>query len=340
MYVLPTSIIEVHFYLRKRLNNWGLMNERGVISTMEQFIKKMGQVKKDRWLYMIALPGILFFLVFHYGPMYGIVVAFKHYNIYKGIFASPWIGFDNFHTLFGMPGFRRALWNTIILGFYQLIFAFPAPIILSIMINEVAHVTYKKIVQTSIYLPHFVSWIVIGGIMYAILSPSTGVVQEMASWFGYQGRIINLMASTEYFRSVLIASSIWKEAGFGTILYLATIVTIDPHLYEAAEVDGARKWRQIWHITLPGLRTTIVILLIFHVGNFLNVGLEQVYALYNPAVYSVSEILDTFLYKLAFENAKYDLATAAGLFKSIVGLILVMTTNYVAKKIDQDSGLI
>ncbi|WP_135548400.1 ABC transporter permease [Paenibacillus cymbidii] len=298
------------------------------------------RIKKDKWLYFIALPGILYFALFHYGPMYGIVVAFKHYNIYKGVFASPWIGLDNFHTLFGMSGFRRALWNTVILGCYQLLFVFPAPIILSLLINELRHVAYKKLVQTAIYLPHFVSWIVIGGIMYAILSPTTGVVKEVAVWFGYHDSVINLMASADYFRSVLIASSIWKEAGFGTVLYLATIVTIDPHLYEAAEVDGARKWRQIWHITLPGLRTTIVILLIFHVGNFLNVGLEQVYALYNPAVYSVSEILDTFLYKLAFESAKYDLATASGVFKSVVGLILVITTNYIAKKIDPDSGLI
>jgi putative aldouronate transport system permease protein len=288
----------------------------------------------------MALPGLLFFLIFHYGPMYGIVIAFKHYNIYKGVFASDWVGFDNFVTLFELSGFRRALQNTIIIASYQLLFAFPAPIILSLLINEVRNVRYKKFVQTSVYLPHFVSWIVIGGILYSILSPTTGIVREIGLLFGNEGAVTNLMANTEYFRGLLIASSIWKEAGFGTVLYLATIVTIDPHLYEAAKVDGAKKWRQIWHITLPGLRTTIVILLIFNVGSFLNVGLEQVYALYNPGVYEVSEILDTYLYKLAFEEAKYDLATASGLFKSFVGLILIVLTNYVAKKIDKDSGLI
>jgi putative aldouronate transport system permease protein len=308
--------------------------------TMKFILEKASLVRKDKWLYMISLPGILFFLIFDYGPMYGIVVAFKQYNIYKGVFGSEWVGLDNFQTLFNMSGFRRALVNTIILGTLQLLFVFPAPIILSLLINEVKNVAYKKLVQTSVYLPHFVSWIVIGSIMYVILSPNTGVVKELATWFGHEGAVVNLMANTEYFRQVLIASSIWKEAGFGTVLYLATIVTIDPHLYEAAEVDGAKKWRQIWHITLPGLRTTIVILLIFQVGRFLNVGLEQVYALYNPVVYEVSEILDTFLYKLAFDNAKYDLATASGLFKSIVGLLLVITTNYIAKKIDRDSGLV
>ena len=304
------------------------------------WLQRLTAIRKDKLLYLMALPGILFFLVFHYGPMYGLVVAFKHYNIYQGIFASDWIGFANFQTLFEMSGFRRALLNTVIIGFYQLIFVFPAPIVLAILINEVAHSPFKKFVQTVIYLPHFVSWIVIGGILYAILSPTTGIVREAAEWFGHDGAVINLMGSVEYFRSILIASSIWKEAGFGTILYLATIVTIDPSLYEAAKVDGASKWRQIWHITLPGLRTTIVILLIFHVGNFLNVGLEQVYALYNPAVYEVGEILDTYLFKLAFENAKYDLATASGLFKSLVGLTLVLLTNYTAKKIDRDSGFI
>ncbi|GBF73294.1 hypothetical protein PA598K_01580 [Paenibacillus sp. 598K] len=272
--------------------------------------------------------------------MYGLVVAFKKFNIYQGIIASEWVGLDNFRILFEMSGFRRALANTMIIGFYQLVFVFPAPIILALLIHEVAHSAYKRFIQTVIYLPHFVSWIVIGSILYAILSPNTGVVSVIASWFGYDGSVINLMGNTAYFRGVLIVSSIWKEAGFGTILYLATIVTIDPHLYEAAKADGAGKLRQLWHITLPGLRTTIVILLIFHVGNFLNVGLEQVYALYNPAVYQVSEILDTYLYKLAFEDAKYDLAVASGMFKSLVGLALVLLANYIAKKIDSDSGLI
>ncbi|MGG6311957.1 ABC transporter permease [Paenibacillus macerans] len=297
-------------------------------------------LRKDKWLYLMALPGLLFFLVFEYGPMYGIVLAFKNYNIYQGIAASEWVGFENFRTLFEMSGFQRALRNTVIISFYQLVFVFPAPIILALVINEVRNAPFKKFVQTSVYLPHFVSWVVIGGIIYALLSPTTGIVTEIAGWYGHEGTVFNVMGSREYFRGLLIGSHIWKEAGFGTVLYLATIATIDPHLYEAAMVDGAKKWRKIWHITLPGLRTTIVIMLIFNVGSFLNAGLEQVFALYNPLVYEVGEILDTYLYKLAFEEAKYDLSTASGLFKSAVGLILVLVTNGLAKRIDRESGLI
>lgn len=288
----------------------------------------------------MAIPGILFFLVFHYVPMYGILIAFKKYNLYQGFAGSSWVGLDNFTKLFGMSGFTRALKNTIIISFYQLIFAFPAPIILAILLNELRHMVYKKFVQTVIYLPHFVSWIIIGGILYAFFSPSTGVIKEVAHALGYEGTIINFLSSKEYFRGLLVVSNIWKEAGFGTVLYLATITSIDPQLYEAAKVDGAKKWRQIWHITMPGLRTTIVILLIFRVGHLLNAGLDQVYALYNPQVFEVSEILDTFIYKLAFEEAKYDLSTATGVFKSVIGLGLVLITNYIAKKIDRDSGLI
>lgn len=297
-------------------------------------------LRKDKIIYLMAVPGVLFFLVFHYVPLYGILIAFKKYNLYQGFAGSPWVGFDNFAKLFAMSGFTRALKNTIIISVYQLVFAFPAPILLAILLNEVRHVLYKRFVQTVIYLPHFVSWIVIAGILYAFFSPSNGVIKAIAVAFGYEGAVINFMGSKEYFRGMLVLSNIWKEAGFGTVLYLATITAIDPQLYEAAKVDGARKLQQIWHITLPGLRTTIVILLIFRVGQMLSAGLDQVYALYNPQVYEVAEILDTFVYKLAFEEAKYDLSTATGLFKSIIGLVLVLATNYIAKKIDRDSGLI
>ncbi|WP_198957396.1 ABC transporter permease [Paenibacillus selenitireducens] len=302
--------------------------------------RKWSQIRKDKLLYFMAVPGVLFFLVFHYIPMYGILLAFKKYNIYQGFFASEWIGLDNFRTLFGMYGFDRALKNTIIISIYQLVFAFPVPIILSILLNEMRHKLYKKFVQTSIYLPHFVSWIIISGILFAIFSPSTGVIKEIAGFFGHEGVTFNLLSSKEYFRGLLVVSNIWKEAGFGTVLYLATIATIDQQMYEAAKVDGAKKWQQIWHVTLPGLRTTIVILLIFRVGSMLNTGLDQVFALYNPQVYEVSEILDTYIYKLAFQEAKYDLATASGLFKSVISLVLVLFTNFIAKKIDSESGLL
>ncbi|MBD0379800.1 ABC transporter permease [Paenibacillus sedimenti] len=296
-------------------------------------------IKKDKLLYLLAVPGILYFLIFDYIPMYGVLIAFKHYTIYEGFFGSEWVGFENFEKLFSTYGFTRALKNTVIISIYQLVFAFPVPIILSLLLNEVRHALYQRFVQTTIYLPHFVSWIIIGGILFAILSPSTGVIGELARAFGYEGTVTNLLSSKEYFRGLLVVSNIWKEAGFGTVLYLATIATIDPHQYEAAKVDGAGKLRQIWHITLPGLRTTIVILLIFRMGQILNAGLEQIFALYNPLVYEVSEILDTYIYKLAFEDAKFSLSTAAGLFKAAIAFVLVLVTNYIAKKIDNESGL-
>lgn len=301
--------------------------------------RNISLMRKDKLLYFMAIPGILYFIVFDYIPMYGILISFKDYSIYNGFMESDWVGLDNFKQLFNTYGFTRALRNTIVISFYQLIFAFPVPIILAVLLNEIRKVAFQRFVQTAIYLPHFVSWIIIGGILFAILSPSTGVIREIASFFGYEGTIANLLNNKHYFRGVLVVSNVWKEAGFGTVLYMATITTINPQLYEAAKVDGAQKMRQIWHITLPGLRTTIVILFIFRVGQILNAGLEQVFALYSPLVYEVSEILDTYVYKLAFNEAKFALATATGVFKGLVGLTLVLIANYIAKKIDSESGL-
>lgn len=301
--------------------------------------RNISLMRKDKLLYFMAIPGILYFIVFDYIPMYGILISFKDYSIYNGFMESDWVGLDNFKQLFNTYGFTRALRNTIVISFYQLIFAFPVPIILAVLLNEIRKVAFQRFVQTAIYLPHFVSWIIIGGILFAILSPSTGIIREIASFFGYEGTIPNLLNNKHYFRGVLVVSNVWKEAGFGTVLYMATITTINPQLYEAAKVDGAEKMRQIWHITLPGLRTTIVILFIFRVGQILNAGLEQVFALYSPLVYEVSEILDTYVYKLAFNEAKFALATATGVFKGLVGLTLVLIANYIAKKIDSESGL-
>ncbi|SFF21140.1 putative aldouronate transport system permease protein [Paenibacillus algorifonticola] len=297
------------------------------------------QIRKDKILYVMVIPGILYFFVFDYIPMYGVLMAFKDYSIFEGFMDSDWVGLANFQQLFNTYGFTRALRNTIIISIYQLVFAFPIPILLAILLNELRSVLYQRFVQTAIYLPHFVSWVIIGGIMFAILSPSTGVIYEIASFFGYEGKVTNFLNSKEYFRGLLVVSNIWKEAGFGTVLYMATIATINPQQYEAAKVDGAGKLRQMWHVTLPGLRTTIVILLIFRVGQLLNAGLEQVFALYSPLVYEVSEILDTYVYKLAFNEAKFALATATGVFKALVCLVLVLITNYIAKKIDSESGL-
>lgn len=297
-------------------------------------------IRKDKLLYLLALPGIIYFIIFHYVPMYGITIAFKDYNIYKGFSSAPWVGFQNFEKLFSMFGFKRAFYNTIIISFMKLVIGFPVPILLAIIINEVRNKFYKKFVQTSIFLPFFISWVIVSGLLFAILSPTTGVLKQFLDFIGYQGDIINLMSSKEHFRKIILISYIWHDAGYSSILYTATIATIDQQLYEAAITDGASKLRQIWHITLPGLRNTIVIVLILRVGQLLNVGFEQIFALYNPSVYDVAEILDTYIYKIGINEAKFSLATAAGLFKSSIAMIMVICANYISKKIDEDSGLI
>lgn len=317
-----------------------LENSNNGADWMARLPRTLRLVIHDKWLYVLALPGILYFLVFRYIPIYGVTIAFKNYSIYKGYFESEWVGLANFVKLFGQFGFQRALRNTLIISFYKLVVGFPAPIILALLLNEVRHALYKKTVQTTLFLPHFISWVIIAGLLYALLSPYSGVVKALGEKLGYEGRLVDLMASKQYFRGVIVVSELWRNAGFGAIIYIATIATIDPQLYEAATVDGAGRWRQLWHITLPGIRTTLVILLILRVGRIMNVGFEQIFAMYNPMVYEVSEVLETYVYKIGIFEAKYSLATATGFFKSTVGLGLVLLTNTIAKRIDQDSGLI
>ncbi|NMB95286.1 MAG: sugar ABC transporter permease [Clostridiaceae bacterium] len=303
-------------------------------------IKKLRIIRKDYLLYLLAVPGIFYFLLFKYVPMYGVTIAFRDYNIFKGLADSPFVGFKIFEKLFGLPAFNRALVNTVIISFAKIIFGFPAPIILSLMINEVVNVKYKKFVQTSLLLPSFISWVVIAGIMYVLFSPNSGIIKGIATFMGYTGRITDIMGSKSSFRYVIVLSDIWKSMGMGTIVYLAAISGIDQELYEAAIIDGAGKWRQMWHITLASLRSTIVILLIMRVGGILNAGFDQIFTLYNPLVYEVSEIIDTYVYKVGILQHNFSIATAADLFKSVVGLTMVLLTNAIAKRIDESSGII
>ncbi len=295
-------------------------------------------LRRDWMFYAMMVPGIIYFLTFKYWPIYGVSFAFRDYNIFTG--AAPWMGTEAFERLFSLPGFWRAFRNNVIISFAKLIFGFPAPIILSLLINEVAHRHYKKLVQTSVLLPSFISWVIIGGLMLAILSPNSGVLQAALEWFGYRGRIVNLMASKEHFRGVIVATYVWRQWGVGTIIYLAAIASIDPQLYEAATIDGAGRWRQLFSITLPSLRLTIIILLILRVGDLMEAGFEQIFAIYNPLVYEVAEIIDTYVYKVGLVDRNFSLATAAGLFKSVIGLVMVLGANWVAKRIDRESGLI
>ena len=297
----------------------------------------------DLWLYIMLIPGLAYFVIFHYLPMYGVTIAFRDYNVVRGFANAPWVGLKVFKKLFAMVGFKRALANNIKISLLKIVCGFPTPIIMSLMINEINSLFYKKYVQTTVILPHFISWFIIYGMMYALFNVTDGVVpsvlRSLNENLGTNFTIVNLMAQKETFMPVLIISYLWQAAGYGTIVYLAAITGIDQQLYEAAMIDGAGKWRQLWHITLSCLRSTIITLLIFRVGGVMNAGFDQVFALSNPLTVSVCDIIDTFVYRVGMEEAKYSLATAAGLFKSAIGLVLVLTTNFIAKKVDPDSGI-
>ncbi len=311
-----------------------------VNKTKEKKLKKVFlTLRKDYILYLMLLPGIIYVIVFKYVPMLGLTIAFKDYKITSSIFNADWVGFDNFINLFQRNAFQRAFKNNIIISILKLVCGFPAPIILSLMINEVRKSRTKKFVQTAVILPNFISWIVIYGLMTALFSPTTGVMADIAEFVGYQGTIPNLLTNIESFRAVIIISYIWQAAGIGTIVYLAAISGIDTNLYEAAAVDGAGRWRQMWHITMASLKPTIIVLLIFRVGNIMDAGFDQIFAISNDIVIARADIISTYVYRLGLEQRKFSIATAAGFLESFIGLALVLITNKIAKIIDEDSGI-
>ncbi len=279
------------------------------------------------------LPVVVYFIIFKYVPMAGIVIAFKNYKIKQGIFGSAWCGLDNFTRVFATATFTRSVRNTLIISFLKLLFGFPMPIILALMLNEVTHLRFKKTVQTISYLPHFLSWVVLAGMFQQLLSPNNGPVNMLLrDLFGVQESIY-FLGSNKYFRGTLIVTDIWKNAGWSSILYLATISGIDPTLYEAATVDGASRWQCTRYITVPSLVSTIVVMLILNVGSVMDAGFDQVLNLYNSAVYETGDIIDTYVYRYGLGDMKYSQATAVGLFKNVIGFVLVVSTNLVARRI-------
>lgn len=302
--------------------------------------KTMRYLKRNWLLYVMILPGVVYFLIFKYAPMYGITIGFRDYNGLGDIMDAPWIGLQNYADLFSRRAFTRALKNTIIISLEKLILTFPIPVMLALFIDSIRRKSLRKMVQTSVILPNFISWVVIYGLMYAILGPSSGVIRQLLSVFGYEGTIPDILSSIEHFRKVIIGSHIWKGAGIGTIVYLAAFTAIDPQLYEAAAIDGAGPWQQLWHIKLTGIRTTIVMMFIFRVGSVMYAGFDQIYAISNDVVISVADIIDTYVYRIGLEQRNFSLATAAGFFQSLIGLILVLITNAIARKVDPDSAII
>ncbi len=296
-------------------------------------------MRRDALLYLMLVPGILYFILFKYVPMYGVTIAFRDYSVFKGFSDAPFVGWDQFVWLFSKSAFIRALKNNITISVLKLVLGFPSALILALMINEVTRSKARKTIQTAVILPNFVSWVVINGLLFAMFNTTSGAIPGIAKALGYKGQLVNIMGQKETFLWVIVISHIWKGAGMGTIVYLAAIVGIDQQLYEAAQIDGAGHWRQLWHITLSSIRSTIVVLLIFRVGEMMFAGFDQIFAISNYLVVSVADIIDTYVYKIGMEQQKFSQATAAGLFQSFIGLVLVLVTNYVAKKIDPDSGI-
>jgi putative aldouronate transport system permease protein len=300
---------------------------------------RLGDAGRYLWryriLYLLSVPGILYFFLFKYVPLFGSIIAFQNYNIFKGITGSDWVGLEHFQKMFSHYDFLRILNNTLLLGLYDLVIAFPVPILLAILLNEVRMIVFKRLLQTIVYMPHFLSWVVISGIFMGIFSMDAGVVNKALGFLGMQP--IYFLGEDSYIRSILIGSGIWRDSGYGTIIFLAAIAGINPDLYEAAEVDGAGRLKQIWSITLPSLLPTIMILLLLHIGKFLDLGFERVFVFLNPLNLESGEILDTYIYKAGLLSQQYSYTTAIGLFKSVVGLMLVLLGNFFSKKTTGES---
>lgn len=290
-------------------------------------------LEKHIWLYIFLIPALAYFAIFHYGPMYGILMAFQKFTPVAGIAGSEFVGLKNFQTLFQSSDFMRVFRNSLWISLLKLLWGFPMPIILAVMLSELRTKMFVKFSQTITYMPHFISWVVLSGILINLLSTAGGAVNNIVELFG--GTPIQFLQDQKYFRSVLVASDIWKEMGWSAIVYVAAISGIDRELYDAAKVDGVNMLQKIWYVTLPSIAPTITVLLILKMGNVLKNGFEQIFMLYSPAVYEVADVFETYTYRIGMMQGQYSFSTAVGLFQSVVGLILVLVTNNISKKVGE-----
>jgi putative aldouronate transport system permease protein len=315
---------------------------RGAIrlqSVTKARLQKEGWIKnirKYKALYLMVFPGVLYFIMFRYIPLGGITIAFQDYMIFKGILNSPFVGFKHFESLFSYAQFWRVLKNTAIIGLYNIVFVFPVPIFLALLFNEIRNLAYKRTLQTIYYVPHFFSWVIISALTVQFLSLS-GVVNSVRKWIGLEALLF--IQSEAYFRLILVLTSIWKEAGWGTIILLAAISSINPEIYEAAMADGASRLRQMFSITLPLLMPTVVVLLLLNIGNVLDLSFDQIYNLLTPMTYPVGDVIDTYVYRVGIIQGQYSATTAIGLFQSLIGLILVVFFNSLARRYQEEGGL-
>ena len=289
-------------------------------------------MKRKRALYVMMIPAIVFLFVFNYIPMYGAVISFKDYAVKKGIMGSPWANpfYKHFLQFFTSPYCVRVLRNTLIISVSKLVFSVPFAVFFAVAMAEVPSVGFRKTIQTITYLPHFLSWIIVYGVVFAMLSESRGLLNALIK--SISGSTINFMSSTKWFRTLIVASDLWKETGWNAIVYLAAIIGIDMELYDAARVDGCGRLRMIMHVTLPGIRSVIVIMLLLKTGSILDAGFDQIYAMYNPQVLEVADIIDTWVYRTGLAQWNFSLASAVGLFKSVIGTLMLVTLNRVARR--------
>ena len=288
-----------------------------------------------RWFYLLMTPSLLYFLVFKYVPIWNAQIAFKDFKPLLGVIGSPWVGFQHFETFINSFYFDQLIINTVIFSAAKLVLGLPIAVILAIALHETWFGRYRTLVQTVVYLPHFLSWVIMFGVLLMLLSPGSGLINNIIKALG--GEPITFLTSPQWFRPVVILSDIWKETGWSTIIYLAALLSISPHLYEAAIVDGASHWRRIWHISLPGILPVIVLVTLLRLGHILDAGFNQIFMLYSVPVYSVGDIIDTWVYRQGILQFQFSLATAVGLFKGAIGLILILVANKVAKRVAQQS---
>ncbi len=287
-------------------------------------------IVKNRYIYLMLLPVVAFYVIFSYVPMYGVVLAWKDYRHTMGILGSPWVGWENFEVVFRNAGMVPAIRNTIVISLLKLVFCFPAPVILALLLNEVTSRIFKRSAQTIVYLPNFISWVIIGGLVKTMFAIDDGLVNNILEALGI-GRI-NFLLDSKYFYFLLIGSELWKSTGWGTVIYIAAISGIDPTLYEAAKIDGCKRFGLIRFITFPCILPIIAVMLIMQISNIMNAGFDSVYNLYNETVYDVADIIDTLVYRLGVTDGKYEQSTAVGLFKNVINFILLLTGNWLTKK--------
>ena len=291
----------------------------------------------NKWLYIMLIPGIIYFIVFKFAPMWGVSIAFKDYSPYLGFSESEWIGLEYFKDFFASPDFIRLLKNTLTLGALNITIGFAFPIILALLLNELRVEIYKKCIQTAIYVPHFVSWTIVASISIILLTIDTGALANLLEII--TGKEINILTDPGMFKPLIVMQGIWKESGYGTIIYLAALASVDPEQYEAALIDGAGRFKRVLHITLPAIKNTIIVMLILKCGQFLSTGFDQIFLMTNSLNRISADVFDTYVYQVGITQGAFSYATAVGLFKSLVGVILILGSNMVAKKIDKDSGI-